>query len=55
MGSHTGRTSNGADGDGAAAYSAVLIADKMTPVRAVALVFRLWGAAGRAGKSLRKT
>ena len=55
MGSHTGRTSDGADGDGAAAYGAVLIADKMTPVRAVALVFRLRGTAGRAGRGLRKT
>ena len=55
MGSHAGGTSDGADGDGAAAYGTVLIADKMTPVRAVALVFRLWGAAGRAGRSLRKT
>lgn len=55
MGSHTGRTSDGADGDGAAAYGLVFIADKMTFIRAVTVVFGLRGAAGRAGRSLRKT
>ena len=54
MGSHTGRTSDGADDDGAAAYGTVLIADKMTRIRAVALVFRLRGAAGGAGGGFRK-
>ena len=55
MGSHTGRTSDGTDCDGAAAYGAVFIADKMAFIRAVTAVFVLRCAAGRAGRSLRKT
>ena len=55
MGSHTGRASDGTDGDGVAVYGAVPIADKMAPIRAVTLIFRLRGATGRAGRSLGKT
>ena len=55
MGSHTGRTSDGSDGDGAAAYGAVFIADKMAFIRAVTAVSGLRCAAGRASGSHRKT
>ncbi|MBD5549392.1 MAG: hypothetical protein HDQ97_18740 [Lachnospiraceae bacterium] len=54
MGPHAGRTSDGVDGDGVAAYAAVLITDKMALIRAVTPVFRARGATGRAGGSLRK-
>ena len=54
MGSHAGGTSDGTDGDGVAAYTAVLITDKMALIRSVTLVFGARGAAGRAGGSLRK-
>lgn len=55
MGFHAGGTSDGADFDGAAANGAVLIADKMALVRAVTLIFRLRGTAGRAVRNLGKT
>ena len=54
MGSPAGRTSDGADGDGAAVYGAVLIADKMALVRAVTAVFRARCTAGGAGGGFRK-
>lgn len=54
MGVPAGGASDGADGDGVAAYGIMLTADKMTPVRAVALIFRLRGIAGGAGGGFRK-
>lgn len=54
MGFHTGRTSDGADGDGAVVYGTVFIADKMALARAVTAVFRARGTAGGAGGGFRK-
>lgn len=54
MGFHAGGTSNGADGDGVAAYGTVRVTDKMALIRSVMPVFRARGATGRADGSLRK-
>lgn len=54
MGFHAGGTSDGTDGDGVAAYGAVLITDKMARIGAVTPVFRARGAAGGAAGSLRE-